>query len=1417
MGKVVHDSCNEVFFGYAIALIFFASSVVAQVDSTKGVTIEFEFEHALAAGENGVGLEGTFNDWGVYYNRHPYQMVNVGGNLWKIAVPLLPDTARSYKYKGPGFYEYKFVTYNITGGDTSIVGWFPDPNNSRTDPSDNNNSILYVTDPIVYNLHPLNGSILNNKNPIISAKIAAANDRKIDLSSFKLEINGTTIPNSQSYYDSSTSRFTYSFPSPLSEGTYTVKLSVKNDKGFIGADSSTFTIANAIVNGPYAFTFDPFSPNLNYTGDSILTVSVSGQFNNFGADAMSGPDVDGLYRVTETLPVGQRSSYNFIVRDKHNITAYLTDPINPLLGTDYSPYVVKQVQILPTIEPIYPHQGTIFPLSSDTTSLVAIITPNDSGTVIDTNSIHVYLDNVEIKHWVDSVGNGYEIHSAVTGLSSGRHVVKFIGADIDGIKARDAFLTFGLYSENSGYHYVDGQNDDDGPGSYIYPAGIPPHSADIYDINITTNNTGDSLEFTINMGAISDYTRLALEITNSLAGQYVGPPEAIKVKIPDWSNRGVYMIIAAPNSTKLDGKENFLYTSSSPLQKGSAIPVNPDAKATGQFKFALPISSLDSIMGTFAAKWYFSAYSYFANSNGPINVGVLQGGTFSGENPNVYDVAFFYNTEIQHRYLSNYITSSNIGGPRFAIIGTERRGVEGIAPLQISSSLGNRPEVSFLTEGGDWYQDTLRIYGQVSDSTITTALVSLVNQGITHDTTVSVVGGIFSVLLHLIDGRNLISASVTKSGVTTVSKVVVFDYHADHSTDIVIKYSISGSNVTLDASGSTNPDQLPISFTWLPDSSNPANVNLSSNNSPVTSFVSPLKNGEYYFTLTAITSLDTSWARAVVVVDSGRPHIVNPETWHPAWVDSAVVYEIYVRSFSSNGKLSAVTAKLPQLKALGVNCIWLMPVMPAASPHGYNVTDYYGINTDYGTKADFAKLVNTAHSYGIKVIMDLVINHTSLMHPFMTDAHRYREYSPYYSFYEWDSKGNYEFLFGWWDLPSINYEKLWVRDYLLRMARYWVEKFNIDGYRCDVAWAVNDTRPSGPMFWQDFRSQIKNTKPDVYLLAEADATGLQYFDKKFDSGYDWSLFNKLKATLGHSSMVSSLDSLINWYESPGYPSYVRPFRFLENHDEARFIDLFNVEQTKMAAAVLFTVPGVPLIYSGQEVGEKTQREIINWSDPYSLQPYYAKLAHIRLTNPAFQQGTFMRLNTSSGDSVYAYLRMTGDNKGFVVNNFYGSPIRTTINIPSDTLHLDPVKMWYANDILNGTSRAVTSSSLSSYTVSLPPYQSEIIILGNSPLTGIDHRPGRPLTYDLQQNYPNPFNPTTFIRYEIPKTERVTLEIYDVLGRKVTTLVDEILQPGQYTAVWNGDNNAGVHVATGVYFCRLRAGSFTSVKKLVFLK
>lgn len=1400
-----------------LAFIFVSNEIFAQVDTTNGIPIEFQLQRTLQAGETGVGLNGTFNNWGNYYNRHPFPLKNIGNNTWTITVPLFPDTARNMTYNGLGFYEYKFVTYSISGNDTSITAWIPDPLNPKTDPNDNNNSILYVTDPLIYQLVPVSGTVMKEKMPLITAKIAVALKSHLNISTIQFELDGTVIPNSSQYYDSTTHTFSYQVLDPLSLGKHTVKLSARNDRGFTGADSSTFTISNLILSAPYEFVFDPYSPNLKFLGDSISAVSIQGAFNNYGADPLTGPDADGLFKIKEVLSLGVKTEYQFIVNGASVSTAYLNDPDNPHLNSNYNPYVVKQIIPIPSIEPTLPHQGTILSYPTGTINIEAVITPNDSNTVIDLNSSKVYLDGNLIPSTTDSIAQGYTIHSSASNLAVGRHILRFTCSDIHGNMAKDTYSTFGVYSSNTGFHYIDAENDDDGPGNYTYPGSITAHSGDIKSIDITTNSSNDSLEFTITMGAIDDYTRLALEITDRLEGTFVNAPANATIKIPEWNGVGVFMTIAAPNSSQLSGDENKLYISRDPLQVGHTIQVNADSKTIGKYKFALSLKDLENAMGSFTGKWYFGAYSYFGNNSGAIKVDGSMGGSGLTGNPNVYDYAFFANTSIQHRLLSNYILPYFVGGPKYAVMGADRRGIWGILPDQISPSLAGRPIVTMLTNGGDWYEDTIRVYGRVNDNTITAASFHVESGVKSFDTTVSVNNGLFSALLRLADGENKISASVIKNTQTSVSKRVIFNYHADHSTNIVIKYSILGSDVTMNVSSSVNNDDLPISFSWQADPSNPAAVTLTGSNTAVASYKSPSVDGEYYFTLKAMTSKDTSWARAVVVVDSGQADTVNLRTWHSKWIDKAVVYEIYPRSYSLFGNLPAITQDLSRLKNLGINCIWLMPIMPAASPHGYNITDYYNINPDYGTKQDFENLITAAHQNGIKIMMDLVINHTSAVHPFMEDAFEYKQYSPYYNFYEWDLNGNYEYLNNWWDLPNINYEHKWVRDYLMRMIKYWVESFNIDGYRCDVAWGVNDTRPSGPAFWQRFRNTLKSIKPDIFLLAEAQSDQLRYFDDKFDAGYDWPFYNDLKNVMSQNTGISNLDSLLGWYQSSNYLQYIRPFRFLENHDEVRFISVYSVDQTKLGAAILFTLPGVPMIYAGQEFGETTQRSMLSRNDVYGLQIYYQKIVEIRNSNPALQQGSFVGLSSTSPDSVFAYLRVAGNSRALIINNFYGNNVNVTIHVPVDSLHADSTKTWYANDVFNGTSNLINLSSLRNYSTDVSSYQSKIIIIDNSPLTDIKKNSPRPTSYDLFQNYPNPFNPTTTIVYSIPQTSRVSLEIYDILGRRIARLVNSVQQPGEYRIVWNGKNDFGQYVASGIYFYRLNSGNFVNVKKMVLLK
>jgi hypothetical protein len=228
----------------------------------------------------------------------------------------------------------------------------------------------------------------------------------------------------------------------------------------------------------------------------------------------------------------------------------------------------------------------------------------------------------------------------------------------------------------------------------------------------------------------------------------------------------------------------------------------------------------------------------------------------------------------------------------------------------------------------------------------------------------------------------------------------------------------------------------------------------------------------------------------------------------------------------------------------------------------------------------------------------------------------------------------------------------------------------------------------------------------------------------------------------------------------------------------------------------------------------TMRNLIDRTDPNDLNPFYTKLIHIRTSHPSLEQGSLMRLQTSSNDTVYAYLRMFGNDKVVVLNNFYSNNVNTIVTIPRDSLRLDSTKTLYVNDALNGESTAVnTSSSLDVFDIDLAPFQSRILIFSNSPIyNGVMENEAKPKMFKLDQNFPNPFNPVTHINYSLAQSGFASLKVYNILGESVETLVSDYKHMGDYSLTFNGDR-----LSSGVYFLRLQQGSLSSTKKLLLLK
>ena len=525
-----------------------------------------------------------------------------------------------------------------------------------------------------------------------------------------------------------------------------------------------------------------------------------------------------------------------------------------------------------------------------------------------------------------------------------------------------------------------------------------------------------------------------------------------------------------------------------------------------------------------------------------------------------------------------------------------------------------------------------------------------------------------------------------------------------------------------------------------------------------------------------------------------------------SWIDDAIVYEIYPRSFSDQGGFLGVIDKIPYMTELGINTIWFMPIYKGPTTHGYEITDYLGFEEDYGTEAEFKQMMTQLKSANIKVILDFVVNHTSIQHPFMQNIFQYRTYSPYADFYLWTGEpgnSNFDYFFNWATLPNLNYQSADVNNYFLKVAEHWVRTYFIDGYRCDVAWGVEQRSST---FWSEWRSRLKNIKPEIFLEAEASSSDSTFYQNRFDSANDWDLRNKLLSVITGTNSIDDLNSEVLRYYNPN----ARPFRFVENHDEIRMASAYDTKRSKLAHSVLFTLNGVPLIYSGGEVGELTNRGKIDWSDPENIRPYFKKLIQIRKQYVHNPQIT--RLANSEAAKVYTYASASGEKVLVTAANFKDVILPFTVDL--SVLPWDGTSTYYLTNLLDGTVQAILPGQRGSYSLNLNEFEAKIFYYGLDSVTvDVDDENNTIVKqFELYQNYPNPFNPTTKIKYQIPSEEKVLLKIYDVLGREVKTLVNEIRSAGVHEIEFNASS-----LASGIYFYRISAGNYSDIKKIVLLK
>src|SRR5215207_9895026 len=383
----------------------------------------------------------------------------------------------------------------------------------------------------------------------------------------------------------------------------------------------------------------------------------------------------------------------------------------------------------------------------------------------------------------------------------------------------------------------------------------------------------------------------------------------------------------------------------------------------------------------------------------------------------------------------------------------------------------------------------------------------------------------------------------------------------------------------------------------------------------------------------------------------------------PAWVRGGVIYEIYPRQFSEAGNFAGVTAQLDRLKELGVNILWLMPIHPIGQekkkgPVGspYAVRDYYAVNPDYGTAADLKRLVAEAHRRGLKVIIDLVANHTSWDSVLMKTP----------EFYVRDSSGKITYPHDWSDVAELNYENPQLRRYMIDMLKFWLREYDLDGFRCDVAAEV----PTD--FWEQARAEADKVKPDILMLAESDKPGLLV--RAFDLDYSWPLHGTLNDVLQGRKPATAFRQTWEADEAK-YPRGALRMRFSDNHDERRAVARFGEGGALAASALMLTFDGVPMLYNGMEVGDTTEsgdpalfyRLPVFWPIEKrrpEFPRFYRQMMALRKGHPALTRGGLAWLRNSDESRVVTFARRDDTEEIVVAINFSNRPFDGTVEAPA---------------------------------------------------------------------------------------------------------------------------------------------------------
>ncbi|MFC7670338.1 alpha-amylase family glycosyl hydrolase [Hymenobacter humi] len=606
----------------------------------------------------------------------------------------------------------------------------------------------------------------------------------------------------------------------------------------------------------------------------------------------------------------------------------------------------------------------------------------------------------------------------------------------------------------------------------------------------------------------------------------------------------------------------------------------------------------------------------------------------------------------------------------------------------------------------------------------------------------------------------------------------------------------------------------------------------------------------------------------------GTAPITNYSTF---WWNDAVFYEVFVRSFydsngDGKGDFAGLTAKLDYLNDgnpatttdLGVTALWLMPMMESPSYHGYDVTNYKATEPDYGTMAEFEAFLAAAHSRGIKVIIDLVLNHASSQHPWFTQAASSAT-SPYRDWFLWSAtqptykgpwgqtvwhprNGSYYYGIFWDGMPDLNWRNPQLKATMWDASRFWLQK-GVDGYRLDAVKYLVETgttledTPETFSILEEFHDSVKRVNPNAFTVGEAWSVTPKVrpyvVNDRLDVCFEFDLATAIiNAT--NSGNPAGLRTQLNLVDAT-YPK-LQYATFLTNHDQDRVMGALGGNQAlmKQAAALYLTMPGVPFLYYGEEVGmlgagpDEDKRKPMQWTagtnagfstgspwrglnsnyaqfnvatqqaDPASLLNHYKKLIGLRTGQEVLRKGYLLPL-TAATSSLLSYARVYKQEAVVVVSNFANTAVSAaSVSLAVSSL---PAGTYQATDLYTGQAAGSVTvdaqGGFSSWSTALPALAAHQTWLLRLTLAQPTATANAKKVFALQL-YPNPT--TSLVHVELPASAATQskLTVYDLLGRVRSTYRVAGRTHTLDTSSWGN----------GTYFVKVESGKAVSTQRLV---